>query len=339
MRILVTGGAGYIGSHVSRELQRAGHLPVVLDSLSRGHKWAVRWGPLAEIDLANTEAVRNVLEQYRIDAVIHLAAFAYVGESNSKPGEYFRNNFTNSQSLLDAMRMAGVSRVIFSSTCATYGDPHHLPMTEAHPQSPTNAYGESKRMVERMLEWYQRAHGLQWTALRYFNAAGADASCEIGEVHSPEPHLIPRAIAAARGHLAHLDVFGTDYPTPDGTAVRDYIHVTDLAQAHVRAVERLAAGGAPIAVNLGTGTGHSVAQVIAAVENEASAILPVRYGPRRAGDPAILVADPSRAAVELGWTPQHSSLENIVHTAYQWYLYFGENRGALQLSELALAST
>lgn len=319
MQILVTGGAGYIGSHTAKELARAGYEPVVLDSLRHGHKWAVRWGPFLELDLGDRHGLADVFQKYRIAAVVHFAALAFVGESMREPAEYFRNNVVNTLNLLDAMRSHGVGRIVFSSTCATYGDPQQIPMTEDHPQNPVSPYGESKLMVERLLRWYGQAYGLQWTALRYFNAAGADPEGELGEVHDPETHLIPRAIGAAHGDLPGLDLFGTDYPTPDGSAIRDYIHVTDLASAHLKALDRLAQGGACGAFNLGTGHGQSVREVIRMVEKVSGRPVPVRECPRRAGDPPMLVAEPSRARRELDWAPQHSSLEEVVETAWNWH--------------------
>ncbi len=330
MQILVTGGAGYIGSHTAKLLAQAGHEPIVLDNLRHGHRWAVRWGPLVEMDLSDRPGLDAVFEKYQIGAVIHFAAFAYVGESMHDPAGYFRNNVVNTMNLLDAMRKAGVGQIVFSSTCATYGDPQQVPMKEDHPQKPVNPYGESKLMVERLLQWYGRAYGLGWMALRYFNAAGADPESEIGEVHDPETHLIPRAIAAAKGDLPALDLYGTDYPTPDGSAVRDYIHVTDLAAAHLKALMRLAEGGASAAYNLGTGHGYSVREVIAAVEKVGRCRVPVNESARRAGDPPELVADPSRAARDLNWVPQYSALESVVGTAWEWYSAFRNSGMATQ---------
>jgi UDP-arabinose 4-epimerase len=321
MQILVTGGAGYIGSHTAKQLAQAGYEPVVLDNLLHGHRWAVRWGPLVEMDLSDRTGLEAVFQKYRIGAVIHFAALTDVGESMHDPASYFRNNMVNTLNLLDAMHAAGAGRIVFSSTCATYGDPQQMPMTEDHPQRPVNPYGESKLMVERLLAWYGRAYGLAWTALRYFNAAGADAEGEIGEVHDPETHLIPRAIAAAHGDVPELELFGTDYPTPDGSAVRDYIHVTDLASAHLKALARLDEGGTSGAYNLGTGRGHSVREVISAIEQAGGCKVPVKESPRRAGDTPMLVADASRAARELKWVPEYS-LQTIVETAWRWYTHF-----------------
>jgi UDP-arabinose 4-epimerase len=319
MQILVTGGAGYIGSHTAKELARAGYEPLVLDNFRHGNRWAVRWGPLVEMDLADRACLRRVFQDHQIGAVVHFAALAYVGESMYAPAEYFRNNVVNTLNLLDAMREAGVKQIVFSSTCASYGNPERSPIAENHPQRPVNPYGESKLMVERILGWYASAYSLSWMALRYFNAAGADPEGNIGEVHDPETHLVPRAIAVAQGDIPELEVFGTDYETPDGTAVRDYIHVTDLASAHVRSLQRLAEGGPSGSMNLGTGRGHSVREVITKVEQISQRKIKVKKCPRRAGDPAVLVADAARANRELGWVPQHSSLEKVVETAWQWY--------------------
>ena len=317
--ILVTGGAGYIGSHACKALSAAGYTPITLDNLVYGHRWAVRWGPLVEVDLADRAGVERVLREYSIDAVIHFAAYAYVGESMADPGKYFRNNVACTLNLLDAMHAAAVRRIVFSSTCATYGIPDTVPITEDHPQRAVNPYGESKLFVERALHWYGSAHGLDWTALRYFNAAGADPDGEIGEDHSPETHLIPLAIETALGARPELQVMGTDYATPDGTAIRDYIHVTDLADAHVRALRNLESGGASGAINLGTGTGYSVRDVVAMVERVTGSKVKTRNAPRRAGDPPSLVAAPGRAREVLGWQPQWSGLESIVRTAYRWH--------------------
>ncbi len=317
--ILVTGGAGYIGSHACKALAQSGYVPVTLDNLVYGHREAVKWGPFVEGDLADSELVRRTLEEYDIEAVMHFAAYAYVGESMREPGKYFENNVSNALKLLDAMAATGVRHFVFSSTCATYGMPQELPISEANPQVPVNPYGESKLFVERALKWYELAHGIWSVALRYFNAAGADPEGEIGEDHEPETHLIPLTIQAALGQAPELQIFGTDYDTVDGSAVRDYIHVTDLAAAHVCALEHLIAGNESTAVNLGTGEGYSVRQVIDTVERVTGRAVPMREAPRRAGDPPALVADPSQANALLGWRPQHSDLDTIVATAYQWH--------------------
>jgi UDP-arabinose 4-epimerase len=321
MNVLVAGGAGYIGSHTCKALAQAGHTPVVYDNLSSGHDWAVKWGPFIQGDLADGAALRNALTAHQIDAVMHFAAFINVGESMQRPGKYFQNNFSNAITLLDAMADTGVDAFVFSSTAAVYGDPLEIPITEAHPKAPVNTYGESKLMVERALAWYGQIHGLRSMALRYFNAAGADAAAEIGEDHAPETHLIPLIIHAALGKRARIDVFGTDYPTPDGTAIRDYIHVADLASAHIKALGYLKAGPASsfTACNLGTGQGHSVREVINQVHRTSARPIPAHDSPRRAGDPPELVAQAALAQQLLNWQPAHSSLENIVESAWRWH--------------------
>jgi UDP-glucose-4-epimerase GalE len=317
--ILVTGGAGYVGSHAAKALCRAGYRPIVFDNLSRGHRAAVRWGPLVEGDIADRARLVATIEQYRIGAVMHFAAFAYVGESVADPARYYRNNLAGSLALFDAMREAGLDRIVFSSTCATYGIPDAVPIPESARQSPVNPYGETKLAIERALHWY-RAYGLRSVSLRYFNAAGADRDGEIGERHEPETHLIPLVLEAALGRRSHVDIYGTDYPTPDGTAIRDYIHVEDLAAAHVAALEHLAAGGDNLALNLGTGSGYSVREVIAAVERVGGRRVPYRAAPRRAGDPPVLVADARLAAARLGWQARVSDLDTIIGTALAWHL-------------------
>ena len=319
MNVLVTGGAGYIGSHTAKALAGAGYAPVVVDNLSNGHEWAVKWGPFERGDLSDARWVADVVRRHRVEAVVHFAASAYVGESMTQPRKYFHNNTVNTLQLLDVMVDAGVRSIVFSSTCATYGMPQRLPLDETHPQSPVNPYGESKLAVERILHWYGRAYGIGWVALRYFNAAGADPDGEIGEVHDPETHLIPLVISAALGEVGPVGVFGTDYPTPDGTAIRDYIHVMDLADAHLRALEYLARGGESVALNLGTGEGHSVRAVIEAVESAAGRPVPRVDSPRRAGDPPSLVANAARAREVLGWTPRYPELRTIVEHAWRWH--------------------
>jgi UDP-arabinose 4-epimerase len=319
MRVLVTGGAGYVGSHTAKVLARAGFEPIVLDDLSAGHRWAVKWGPLVEGDLGDSALIREVIKSHRIQAVVHFAGFAYVGESMKRPRQYFRNNVTYTLRLLDAMMDTRVRHIVFSSSCATYGIPASVPICEEQVQTPINPYGESKRMVERILAWYGEAYGLRWTALRYFNAAGADPDGELGEHHSPETHLIPLAIQAALGEQPALEIYGTDYPTADGTAVRDYTHVMDLAEAHVAALRYMLKSHENGAINLGTGTGQSVRQVVAAVERVSGRRVPIREVQRRAGDPPCLVADSRKAKELLGWEPRHSSLDEIVETAWQWH--------------------
>ena len=317
--VLVTGGAGYIGSHACKALAQAGYVPVTLDNLVYGHRWAVKWGPFVEGDLADGDLLRRVLREYGIEAVMHFAAYAYVGESMQDPGKYFRNNVSGTISLLDAMVEAGVKPIVFSSSCATYGVPHTASIAEDHPQRPVNPYGESKLFSENALRWYGVAHGLRAFSLRYFNAAGADPDGEIGEDHDPETHLIPLVIQAALAQRQDVKIFGTDYSTPDGSAVRDYIHVSDLASAHVKAIDRLLAGSESRYLNLGTGSGHSVKQVIAAVERISGRSVNAKEAPRRPGDPPILVAQPGLAAQVLGWRPQCSDLDAIVATALRWH--------------------
>jgi UDP-arabinose 4-epimerase len=317
--VLVTGGAGYIGSHACKALAWAGYRPVAYDNLVYGHPRAVRWGPLEQGDIADRERLEAVISRYRPAAIMHFAAYAYVGESVQDPGKYYRNNVAGSLSLLEAARDHAIRRFIFSSTCATYGVPQAVPIDENQPRVPINPYGASKLMIERMLDDFAQAHGLRHVALRYFNAAGADPDGEIGEAHDPETHLIPLVIDAVLGQRSHVDVYGTDYPTEDGTAIRDYIHVTDLAEAHVKALNYLERGGASTALNLGTGQGHSVRAVIEAVEAVTDRPVPVRETGRRPGDPPALVADARRGMNCLDWRPTHSELTEIIATAWRWH--------------------
>jgi UDP-arabinose 4-epimerase len=316
---LVTGGAGYIGSHACKALAKAGYRPIAYDNLCHGHRWAVRWGPLVEGDVADVARLRAVMSAERVVAVMHFAAFAYVGESMAEPAKYFRNNVSASLTLLEAMRDVGVEALVFSSTCATYGIPDRVPIDESAPQRPVSPYGESKLMVERMLSWFGSAYGVRSASLRYFNAAGADIDTEIGEAHEPESHLVPLAIQAALGQGPELRVFGTDYPTPDGTAVRDFIHVDDLAEAHVKALEYLLAHDSSVALNLGSGRGYSVREVVAAVERATGLPVPVEESPRRPGDPPTLIADARLAHGVLDWRPDRSDLETIIETALRWH--------------------
>jgi len=317
MSVLIVGGAGYIGSQTAKIVAAAGLEPVVFDNLVHGHEWAVKWGPLVRGDLAERRQIDDVIARHKVDAVIHFAAYAYVGESVTNPRKYFRNNVVGTINLLDAMLDAGVRDIVFSSTCATYGEPQKVPIAEDHPQAPVNPYGESKLAVEKIMHWYAGAHGLRYAALRYFNAAGADPDGEVGEVHDPETHLIPLAIEAAVG-AGELSIFGTDYPTPDGTAIRDYIHVADLADAHVRALAKLRAGTAELRLNLGTGQGHSVRSVIESVEKVTGKAVRRREVGRRAGDPPALVADARLAGEVLGWKPRYAELDTIVEHAVRW---------------------
>jgi UDP-glucose 4-epimerase len=320
MNVLVVGGAGYIGSHCVRQLAAAGHQPVVLDSLVYGHRGAVAPNvPFHECDLGDETRLVRILREEKIDVVMHFAGFAYVGESVTDPLKYYFNNFVATLQLLRAMLKAKVTKFVFSSTCATYGVPPKLPMTEATPQAPINPYGQSKLDVENALKALAHAHGLSFAAFRYFNAAGAAEDGTIGEDHKPETHLIPLAIDAATGRGPALRLFGTDYPTPDGTCLRDYVHVDDLSRAHIAVFPKLEKPGAAVFLNLGTGTPTSVREVIAAVEKVSGLKVPLQESPRRAGDPPALYADATRAHVELGWTPKFTTIGPIVETAWRWH--------------------
>ncbi len=318
--VFVTGGAGYVGAHCCKAFAKAGWQVVTYDNLSRGWRDFVKWGPLIEGDILDREALFDALREVQPDAVVHFAALAYVGESVTNPASYYRTNSCGTLNLLEAMRAAGVDQLVFSSTCAIYGEPAKMPISEDCPQRPVNPYGWSKLIVERMLADFSDAHDMRSVALRYFNAAGADPELEIGERHIPETHLLPLAIRAARADSAfELTVFGDDFKTPDGTCVRDYIHVEDLATAHLAALDYLSTGGATTALNLGTGRGASVSEVIDAVGRLAGR--PVRHvvGPRREGDPPMLVADPSRAREVLGWETQHAGVDKIIFDALAWH--------------------
>ena len=318
MKVLVTGAAGYVGSHACKALARRGLQPVGLDNLERAGLRHLPWGPLEIADIRDRAALDAILRRHRPEAVMHFAAWPTSANPWPSPVAITGNNVLGSLTLLESLRAAGVGRFVFSSTCATYGIPDRLPIAEDDPQAPINPYGSSKLMVERILADFDRAHGLRSVALRYFNAAGADPDGEIGECHEPETHAIPLAIEAALGRRQRFQVFGTDYPTPDGTAIRDYVHVSDLADAHVRALEYLVAGGSSTAFNLGTGRGHSVLEVVAAVEAETGRRVPLERAERRPGDPAVLVAQAARARTTLGWTPAFTDLREIVRTAVAW---------------------
>jgi len=319
-RILVVGGAGYIGSHTCKMLARAGHTPIVFDNLSTGHADAVKWGPLCVGDLLDAGALDAAFETHQPDIVIHFAALAYVGVSMQDPASYYRVNVGGTQSLLDAMRHHDVARIVLSSSCATYGIPAVLPITEDTPQHPVNPYGFTKLITERMAADYERAYGLRWIALRYFNAAGADPEGELGERHDPETHAIPLAIGAALGTGSAFKVMGTDYPTPDGSAVRDYVHVNDLADAHLRAMTHLLQGGDSGAFNLATGRGTSVLELLDAVRAATGKPVNAMRAPRRAGDPPALYAQADKAQRVLGWKPQYMDIGPMVETAAKWFI-------------------
>jgi UDP-glucose-4-epimerase GalE len=321
MRVLVTGGAGYIGSHTCKHLAQKGYEPIVYDNLSRGHQWAVRWGDFELGDLRDTPRLTEVLRRRRIEAVIHFAAYALVGESVAQPELYYSNNTVGSLSLLEAMRAAGVCSLVFSSTCATYGYPEREVLDESHPTRPINPYGASKLFVERMIADAARAYGHKAICLRYFNAAGADPEGELGEVHDPETHLIPNVLRSLTGEIPFFDLHGEDYPTPDGTCIRDYVHVQDLARAHLLALRALQEGKPlELVCNLGTATGHSVKEAVACVESVTGKKVSLRVGPRRPGDPARLVASNERARNLLGWEPYYTDLRQTIEHAWNWHL-------------------
>lgn len=319
MAILVTGGAGYIGSHAVRRLKKAGYKTLVFDNLVYGHGEFSEPGELIVGDLEDQALLKKVFTENKIEAVMHFAAYAYVGESVQKPSKYYRNNVMCTLNLLDAMVEHGVKQFIFSSTCATYGEPVEIPITETHPQKPINPYGQSKLMVEQILKDYDHAYGLRSVRLRYFNAAGADPNGGIGEDHDPETHLIPLVLDAAIGKREHVSIFGTDYDTPDGTCIRDYIHVTDLADAHVLGLKYLENGGATDVFNLGNGKGFSVREVIDMARKVTGLEIKAVESSRRPGDPAELVGSAEKIKQVLGWKPQFASLEKIIETAWAWH--------------------
>ncbi len=320
MNVLVVGGAGYIGSHCVRQLIAAGHNPVVLDNLVFGHRAAVAGDvPFYSVNLGNESEVGKILRKEKIDIVMHFAAYAYVGESVTDPMKYYFNNVASTLHLLRCMIGSGVKKFVFSSTCATYGIPEKMPLVETMPQAPINPYGQTKLDIENALKSFASAYGLSFAAFRYFNAAGAAEDGTIGEQHNPETHLIPLVIDAAVGKRENVQVFGTDYPTPDGTCLRDYVHVDDLSRAHIAVFEKLETPGAALFYNLGTGTPTSVLEVIHAVEKVTGKKVPYVTGPRRAGDPPALYADSSKAKTELNWEPKYTTIEPIVATAWQWH--------------------
>jgi UDP-glucose 4-epimerase len=318
MNFLVVGGAGYIGSHMVKHLLRAGHELVVADNFSTGYRDALTGGKLVELDIADAHALDALFAAHRFDAVFHFASFIQVGESVTEPAKYYQNNLAATLTLLQAMVRANIKHFVFSSTAAVYGDPVYVPIDEEHPKAAINPYGRSKWMVEQVLEDFDRAYGLKSVCLRYFNAAGADPEGQLGERHEPETHLLPLILQAASGRRASITVYGRDYDTPDGTCIRDYVHVADLAAAHALAVDYLVAGGASTAFNLGNGHGFSVQEVIDTARRVTGRAISVSDAPRRAGDPPRLVADPQRAHALLGWQPQFASLEQIVTHAWCW---------------------
>ena len=316
--VLVTGGAGYVGSHAAKALRTAGHEVVVLDNLVAGHREAVRGGPLVEADIADSAAVRDAIRRYRVTAVMHFAALLSVGQSVQAPGEYYANNVSGTLALLNVLVTESIHHFVFSSTAAVYGEPVETPIREDHPTAPINPYGETKLAIERALPHYDRAYGLRSIRLRYFNAAGADGEGELGEDHHPEEHLIPRALQATADE-ATLEIYGDDYATSDGTCERDYVHVSDLAAAHVLALKALESGKPSSVYNLGNGRGHSVREVATAVERVTGLRMRQTVAPRRAGDPAVLLASSERVRTELGWEPQYEALDTIVETAWAWH--------------------
>jgi UDP-glucose 4-epimerase len=318
MGVLVTGGAGYVGSVAVEDLSNRGETVVVLDNLVYGHREAVAAGvPFFEGSIGDKELIKRIVDEHKIDACMHYSAYAYVGESVEQPAKYYENNFVETLHLLDALRDSGVNRFIFSSTCATYGVPKYVPIDEQHPQWPINPYGWSKLMVERALNSYDTAYGLKYVALRYFNAAGASERC--GEDHDPETHLIPLVLKVAMGKIAKVSIFGNDYDTPDGTAVRDYIHISDISSAHLAALDHLRSGKESQFINLGNGNGYSVKQVIDTAKKVTGRDIPIENAPRRAGDPPQLVGDSAKARDVLGWKPQFPELEAIIESAWKWH--------------------
>lgn len=317
--ILIVGGAGYIGSHVNKELNKRGYETVIFDNLSYGHEDFVKWGNFERVDLEDIERLRELFCKYPVDAVMHFAAFTYVGESVEDPQKYYMNNLKNTLNLLQVMLEFDVKYFVFSSTCATYGNPLKIPITEDHPQNPINPYGRAKLMVENVLEDYSHAYGLKYVALRYFNAAGADVDGEIGELHDPETHLIPLILDAASGEREDIKIFGTDYNTPDGTCIRDYVHVTDLADAHIKALEYLKNGGKSDFFNLGNGNGFSVREVIETARKITGKKIKAVEDVRRPGDPPVLVGSSKKAREILKWEPKYDDLSRIVETAWKWH--------------------
>ncbi len=319
MNVLVTGGAGYIGAHCCKELHRRGYNPIVIDNLVYGHRENVKWGDFYEADIADQNQLELCFKKYEIDAVMHFAGYAYVGESVADPMKYYENNVKKTIVFLNFLLAKKVKILIFSSSCAVYGNPNSIPIDEEHSKNPINPYGKTKFIVEKLLEDYYNAYGINFMSLRYFNAAGADPGCEIGEKHNPETHLIPLVLEAASGKLKSIAIFGTDYPTKDGTCIRDYIHVSDLAEAHVLSLEKLLNGGKSDFINLGTGRGYSVLEIIEKASEITERNIPTIRAPRRSGDPPVLVADNNKALHELGWQARLTGIEGIIETAWNWH--------------------
>jgi len=319
MAVLVVGGAGYIGSHAVKLLKENRKEVVVFDNLEKGHREAIGQTTFFQGDLRNAQEVKKVFKKHAIDSVMHFSAYALVGESMEKPELYYENNVFGTMNLLHAMREAGVKHFIFSSTCATYGEPVRIPMDETHPFAPTNVYGETKLVVENMLDWFDKIYGIRSVRFRYFNAAGADPSGEIGELHNPETHLIPLVLAAALGRRDAVAVFGEDYPTKDGTCIRDYIHINDLADAHIRALAYLSGGNPSAVFNLGNGNGFSVREIISVAQEVTGKKIPVRSAGRRPGDPAVLIGSAEKAKRVLGWSPRLHDIKTIIATAWKWH--------------------
>ncbi len=317
--ILVTGGAGYIGSHANKELTLAGYETIVLDNMSYGHEDFLKWGVYENVDLGDLDSLRKVFQKYKIEAVMHFAAFTYVGESVEDPQKYYLNNLKNTLNLLQVMNEFKIKKIIFSSTCATYGNPQEIPITETHPQDPISPYGKAKLMVEQVLSDYSSAYGLRYVSLRYFNAAGADPDGDVGERHNPETHLIPLILDAAAGKREDIKIFGTDYPTNDGTCIRDYIHVTDLADAHIKALKYLENGGMSEFFNLGNGNGFSVEEVIEEARKVTDKEIKATEADRRPGDPPVLVGSSKKARKILKWQPKYDNLTEIIKTAWEWH--------------------
>ncbi len=321
-KLLITGGAGYIGSHVVKDLIRKGYDVVVVDNLEKGHRSAVKSENFYNVDLKDKESLEEVFENFKIKGVLHFAASSLVGESMVNPGKYFKNNILGGLNLLECMVKYNIKFFIFSSTAAVYGEPQVIPIPEDHPTNPTNVYGSSKLMFEKILEWYDRIFGIRYISLRYFNAAGCDPEGELGEDHNPETHLIPIILKTALGQRSYVEIYGTDYPTPDGTCIRDYIHISDLSSAHILALEALLSGKESTIYNLGNSRGFSVREVIKSAEKVVGKKIPVKEGERRAGDPAVLIASSEKIKKELGWNPKYTNLEEIIESHWKWLKKF-----------------